>query len=161
MEFKLDEEGREGNRGIRGRKVKRSMAHRSQKDWKIVGKKDVRKVAGDGQIAGRDNWECEEAVAMRRKDSWGGGVREAQSRRAEGIISADTGILTSEGRSSAADDDDESGAKISKKWGEITQSSDSIGEEGVKRQEAAVKGEGCLPQAARYEGHERKTAITW
>lgn len=32
MEFKLDEEGREGNRGMRDRKVTRSMAHRSQKD---------------------------------------------------------------------------------------------------------------------------------
>ena len=31
----------------------------------------------------------------------------------------------------------------------------------VKKQEAAMKGEGCLPQAAWYEGHERKTAIAW
>lgn len=42
----------------------------------------------------------------------------------------------------------------------MTQSSDFIGEQGVNRQEAAMKGEGCLPQAARYEGHERKTAVT-
>ena len=42
----------------------------------------------------------------------------------------------------------------------MTQSSDSTGEQGVKRQGAAMKGEGCPPQAARHEGHERKTAIT-
>ena len=43
----------------------------------------------------------------------------------------------------------------------MTQSSDSTGEQGVvKRQGAAMKGEGCPPQAAWHEGHERKTAIT-
>lgn len=40
MEFKLDEEGKEGNRGMRDRKVTRSMTHKSQKGWKTVGKKD-------------------------------------------------------------------------------------------------------------------------
>lgn len=42
-----------------------------------------------------------------------------------------------------------------------TQSLGFIGKMREKRQEAAMKGEGCLLQAAWYEGCGKKTAITW